>query len=239
MQAKDLMISEGAQKRLIITIDGPVGAGKSTVAKMLAKRLGYRYVDSGAMYRGIACAALKENVDLEDKETLSSLIPKMRIEFSQGGLEMKTYLRDRDISEEIRSPEVSQASSRISVLKEVRDRLVALQRQIGEELDGGVVMEGRDIGTVVFPGADIKFFLDGSPEERARRRHEELAGAGVDSDLTKTMQEIQIRDERDRGRILSPLKPAVDSIVIDSTNLSVEEVVNVMLGKIEERLGVP
>ena len=224
------------RRELIVSIDGPVGAGKSTVARILAKKLGYQYIDSGAMYRAVASVALREGIDLNDEGALSSLINRMKIEFREEEGKMRTYLWDEDISDEIRSPEASQASSRISVLQEVRKRLVALQRQVGEKCDGGVVMEGRDIGTVVFPDADIKFFLDGSPEERARRRHQELMGAGVRMDLSETMREIRIRDERDRQRALSPLRPAEDCIVIDSTELEVEQVVNLMLDKIRGRL---
>jgi cytidylate kinase len=227
----------GTEKReLIVSIDGPVGAGKSTVARILAKKLGYQYIDSGAMYRAVACAAFREGIDLNDESALSFLINRMKIEFREAHGKMRTYLWDEDISDEIRSPEASQASSRISVLPEVRRRLVALQRQMGEQSDGGVVMEGRDIGTVVFPDADIKFFLDGSPEERARRKHQELRSVGVHTDLSETMREITIRDERDRQRALSPLRPAEDCMVIDSTELEVEQVVHLMLDKIRGRL---
>jgi cytidylate kinase len=224
------------RRDLIVSIDGPVGAGKSTVARILAKKLGYQYIDSGAMYRAVACAALREGIALYDESALSSLINQIKIEFGEEEGKMRTYLWGEDISDEIRSPEVSQASSRISVLPEVRKRLVALQRQMGEKSDGGVVMEGRDIGTVVFPDADIKFFLDGSPEERARRKHQDLRGTGVHTDLSETMREITVRDERDRHRAVSPLRPAENCIVIDSTELEVEQVVNLMLHEIRGRL---
>ena len=228
-------VPDRARRGFIVSVDGPVGAGKSTVARILAKKLGYQYIDSGAMYRAVACAALREGIDLDDESALSSLVDRTRIEFREEGGKMKTYLWGQDISDEIRSPQASQASSRISVLREVRKRLVALQRQMGENSEGGVVMEGRDIGTVVFPDADIKFFLDGSPEERARRRHQELMRAGVRMDLSETMREIQIRDERDRQREVSPLKAAEDCMVIDSTDLDVEQVVSLMLDKIHGR----
>jgi CMP/dCMP kinase len=231
--------SAGATHRvrrgLIITIDGPVGAGKSTVARALAKKLGYRYVDSGAMYRAVAVAAIQERIDLTDEEALCSMIDRTRIAFRERGGRSKTCLGGEDISEEIRSPQASQASSMISVLPGVRRRLVAMQRRMGERKDSGVVMEGRDIGTVVFPDADMKFFLDGSPEERARRRHQELVAAGVGSALAETMREIRIRDERDRRRTLSPLRPAADCIVIDSTNLDAEQVVNLMIERVRDK----
>lgn len=224
------------KKRLIISIDGPVGAGKSTVARILAKKLGYQYVDSGAMYRAVAYAALRQGIDLDDESALSSLIDRVEIEFGEERGKMRTYLWGQDISDEIRSPQASQASSRISVLREVRRRLVGLQREMGKKSEDGVIMEGRDIGTVVFPDADIKFFLDGSLEERARRRYQELENAGIHTDLRETLREIGIRDERDRKRELSPLRPAGDCIVIDSTNIEVDQVVHLMLEKIHDRL---
>jgi cytidylate kinase len=220
----------------IITIDGPVGSGKSVVGRILAQRLGYRYVDSGAMYRAVAYEALRRGIALEDEDALSSLIEEAKIEFAEEKGRIKTYIRKRDVSEEIRTPGVGQASSRISTLRRVREKLVALQRQMGIESEIGVIMEGRDIGTVVFPDADIKFFLESSLEERARRRHHDLVGIGLDLDFAETLRDVQARDERDTQRELSPLKPAVDSIRIDSTHMDMEEVVEFMLREIKDRL---
>lgn len=225
------------KRALIIAIDGPVGAGKSSVAKLLARRLGYEYIDSGAMYRGVACEALRQGVDLKDEAALSSLIDQTTIQFRPEGEETKTYISGRDISQQIRSPQASQASSIISTLQGVRKRLVALQRQMGKGTQVGVVMEGRDIGTVVFPDADIKFFLNSSLEERARRRHRDLLSLGIDIGFLETMKEIEIRDERDRQREWSPMTPAEDSILIDSTHLSIEEVVDLMLERIRLKFG--
>jgi cytidylate kinase len=220
----------------IITIDGPVGAGKSAVGKMLAQRLGYRYIDSGAMYRAVACEALRRGIALEDEDALSGLIEEAEIEFTEEKGRIKIYICERDISEEIRTPGVGQASSRISTLRKVREKLVALQRQMGIESEIGVIMEGRDIGTVVFPDADIKFFLESSLEERARRRHNDLMGIGLDLDFAETLRDVQARDERDTQRELSPLKPSADSIRIDSTHMDMEEVVEFMLREIKDRL---
>jgi len=225
------------KRALIIAIDGPVGAGKSSVAKLLARRLGYEYIDSGAMYRAVACEALRQGVDLKDEAALSSLIDQTTIQFRPEGEETKTYISGRDISQQIRSPQASQASSIISTLQGVRKRLVALQRQMGKGTQVGVVMEGRDIGTVVFPDADIKFFLNSSLEERARRRHRDLLSLGIDIGFLETMKEIEIRDERDRQREWSPMTPAEDSILIDSTHLSIEEVVDLMLERIRLKFG--
>ena len=229
-------ISSSTRKPLIITIDGPVGAGKSSVAKLLAQKLGYRYIDSGAMYRAVACEALCQGINLGDEEALSSLIDEAQIEFREEAGKTKTYICGRDVSDEIRSPQVSQTSSKISTLGEVRRRLVALQRQMGKRSRTGLVMEGRDMGTVVFPDANVKFFLDGSLEERARRRYNDLLHNCIEISLEETMREIQIRDERDSQRELSPLKRSEDCISIDSTQLGVEEVVDLMLDKIRGRL---
>ncbi|MDH7500452.1 MAG: (d)CMP kinase [candidate division NC10 bacterium] len=225
------------KRALIVAIDGPVGAGKSSVAKLLARRLGYDYVDSGAMYRAVACEALGRGIDLRDEVTLSSLIDQASIQFKQEGDDTRIYIAGKDISQQIRTPQASQASSIISTLKGVRERLVALQRRMGKESRRGMVMEGRDIGTVVFPDADIKFFLDSSLEERTRRRHKDLLALGIPMGFPETLEEIQIRDERDRQRECSPLRPADDSILVDSTHLSIEEVVDLMLKRIRSQLG--
>jgi cytidylate kinase len=221
---------------LIISIDGPVGAGKSSVAKMLAQRLGYAYIDSGAMYRAVAWEALRQGIDLEDEAALSSLIDATKIDFREGGGNTRTYIGGRDVSDEIRSPEASQASSIISTFEGVRKRLVAMQREMGRRNERGAVIEGRDIGTVVFPDADIKFYLDSSIAERAKRRQMDLLRSGVTVDLSETVREIQIRDDRDSQRRLSPLKPAADSTLIDSTRLKLEEVVDLMLNRIRSAL---
>lgn len=224
-----------AAKRLIITIDGPVGAGKSSVAKMLSKRLGYLYIDSGAMYRAVAWEALRQGIDLEDEEAISDMIDGMEMEFEETEGKMKTLVWGHDITHEIRSPQTSQASSLISTLAKVRGKLVALQRRLGELSKTGIVMEGRDIGTVVFPDADIKFYLDGSLEERAKRRQGDLRNLGIELDLYKVIREVQTRDERDREREISPLKPAQGCTTIDSTHMDMEMVVETMMRMIRKK----
>ena len=221
-------------KRLVIAMDGPSGTGKSAVAQRLAARLCYSYVESGAMYRAVALLALETGADLHDGEALGRLAAVADIRFvPQGGTGNRLFLGSRDVTEAVRSPEVTQASSQVSVHAAVRTELVARQRALGRE--GGVVMEGRDIGTKVFPDADLKIFLDASPEVRSERRFRDLAGAGG---ITKARvsQEIEERDRRDRERELSPLVPAEDSIYIDTTRLTVEEVVERILRLVEGRV---
>ena len=220
-------------KRLVIAMDGPSGTGKSAVARRLAARLGYSYVESGAMYRAVAWLALETGAALHDGEALGRLAASADIRFETKGSGNRLFLGSRDITEAVRSPEVTQASSQVSVHAAVRTELVARQRALGRE--GGVVMEGRDIGTKVFPDADLKIFLDASPEVRSERRFRDLAGAGG---ITKARvsQEIEERDRRDRERELSPLVPAEDSIYIDTTHLTVEEVVERILRLVEGRV---
>jgi cytidylate kinase len=188
------------------------------------------------MYRAVAWEALRQGIDLEDEAALSSLIDATKIDFREGGGNTRTYIGGRDVSDEIRSPEASQASSIISTFEGVRKRLVAMQREMGRRNERGAVIEGRDIGTVVFPDADIKFYLDSSIAERAKRRQMDLLRSGVTVDLSETVREIQIRDDRDSQRRLSPLKPAADSTLIDSTRLKLEEVVDLMLNRIRSAL---
>jgi cytidylate kinase len=188
------------------------------------------------MYRAVAWEALRQGIDLEDEAALSSLIDATKIDFREGGGNTRTYIGGRDVSDEIRSPEASQASSIISTFEGVRKRLVAMQREMGRRNERGAVIEGRDIGTVVFPDADIKFYLDSSIAERAKRRQMDLLRSGVTVDLSETVREFQIRDDRDSQRRLSPLKPAADSTLIDSTRLKLEEVVDLMLNRIRSAL---
>ncbi len=203
-------------KKLTIAIDGPSGAGKSTVAKRLAKELGYTYMDTGAMYRAFALKARRDGVDLNDEE-------KARV-----------LLDGRDVSAEIRTPELSQSASRISALGPVRERMVELQRALGER--GGVVAEGRDIGTVVFPGAEVKVFLTAGPEERAQRRFAELRDQGKEVSLDETLEEMKVRDRRDQERSLAPLRKADDAIAIDSTSQGVDEVMERIMREIKKKI---
>jgi cytidylate kinase len=220
--------------RPIIAIDGPVGAGKSTVAERLARALGFEYVNSGAMYRAVAVAARAAGIDADDPEAerkLDQLLAGTRIDFSDG----RVSLDGRDITAEIGSPEIGESASRLSTLRVVRERMRDLQRAAGAR--GGVVMEGRDIGTAVFPDAEFKFFLDASPEVRAERRWRELAARGVKITREEVLAQLLERDRRDRERELAPLIPAPDAIVIDASRLGVDEVVALMAQHIKARGG--
>ena len=220
-------------KRWIIAIDGPSGAGKSTVAKLLAKRLGYVVLDTGAMYRAVAFRAKQTGLCLEDEESLSRLASSLRVTFLTRNEELRVLCDGEDITEAIRSPDMSSLASDISKREGVRNALVRMQREMGRV--GGVILEGRDIGTVVFPDADVKFYLDADAEERARRRTEELIGKGVKVTFQETLEDVIRRDRSDMTRAISPLRKAKDAVVIDSTHLSAEEVVENMIHLIHQK----
>jgi len=219
--------------KLIIAIDGPSGAGKSTLAKLLAQRLGYVNLDTGAMYRSVALTACKRSVSVADAVALEKLALTLNIEFIREGGKEHVLLDGEDITAAIRTPEISLLTSRISSLPEVRRAMVRLQRQLAG--DGGVVLEGRDIGTVVFPDADVKFFLSASARERGMRRFEELKNKGMNIDLEQTIAEVVARDEADSSREHAPLVKADDAIEIDSTDISVEQVLQLMLKAIQAK----
>ena len=221
-------------RRIIIAIDGPSGSGKSTVGRRLAEGLGYRYLDTGAMYRVAALKAKELSIDINDEGNLAKVCSNMEIVFVQDGNEIKTFCNGKDVSEAIRKPEISALASEISTKKAVRGTLVEMQRMMGA--GGGVVSEGRDIGTVVFSGAELKFLLDSTPEERGRRRFKELMEKGIRVSLEETIGEMRRRDQRDRRRRLSPLRKAADALVIDSTHMSIEEVVERMLKEARRRI---
>lgn len=225
-----------AAGRLIIAIDGPSGAGKSTITRRLADRLGYLYIDTGAMYRAVALAVERAGCDADDEACLAALCAGTSIAFARTDGCCRVLLNGEDVSEEIRTPEISLLTSRISAKKTVRAMLLKNQRQLGA--DGGVILEGRDIGTVVFPDADVKFYLSASAEERGRRRYLELKAKGVDVSLETTIAEVIQRDEQDSSREHAPLRQADDAVVIDSTAISIDEVVALMEEKISERLDV-
>jgi len=223
-----------SRRRGIIAIDGPAGSGKSTVGRLLARRLGYLYLDTGAMYRALAWKALRLGVSLEDVEALTRLAESSRITLSGDPENMRVRIDDRDVTEAIRSPEISRAASLIATIPGVRRAIVAAQREMGRK--GGVVLEGRDTGTVVFPDADVKFFLDARPEVRARRRQEQERALGREVSFEETLRETLERDRRDQEREASPLRRAEDAIPLDSSDMSVEEVVERMLEIIRRRL---
>lgn len=220
-------VEPSKRRRLTIAIDGPSGAGKSTVAKSLAKRLGYVYIDTGAMYRSVALRAKERGVSPENKLALSQLASSLHITFVTDGQKTHVLCDGQDVTEAIRTPEMSRLASTISKQKELRDRLVQKQREMGKE--GGVILEGRDIGTVVFPNADIKFYLDAVGEERVKRRYLEMVEKGMKVDFKETQEELMQRDHHDMHRDHSPLKKAEDAIFIDTTHQSVKEVVEEMV----------
>ena len=218
----------------VIAIDGPVSAGKSTVARRLAEALGFEYVNTGAMYRAVAVAARAAGIgdgDPDAEKRLDALLSKSRIDFSGGCI----MLDGRDIGAAVGEPEIGESASRLSALGAVRARMRELQRAAGAR--GGVVMEGRDIGTAIFPDAEFKFFLDASAEVRAERRYKELAARGVAITREEVLAQLRERDRRDRGRELAPLKAAPDAIAVDASRMSVEEIVALMVRRVSARVG--
>jgi cytidylate kinase len=216
-------------KSLIIAIDGPVGSGKSTLARRVAELMGYVYIDTGAMYRAVALKALRRGVeiDLGHADSLEALARDTRIDLRARDGGQRVFLDGEDVTASIRTPEVAQASSKIAVIPGVRHVLVAEQRRAGQQ--GGVVMEGRDIGSVVFPDAQLKIFLTASPEVRAERRWREHQQKGDAIDLRRTLDEVHERDRRDEERASSPLVRAADAVVVDSTAMEPEEVARLVV----------
>jgi CMP/dCMP kinase len=217
----------GKMKNLIIAIDGPVGSGKSTLARRVADLMGYVYIDTGAMYRALALKAVRRGLGFDRDSDLETLARGTRIDLKALDGTQQVFLDGEDVTTAIRTPEVSQAASKIAVVSGVRHVLVAEQRRAGQQ--GGVVMEGRDIGSVVFPDADLKIFLTASPEVRAERRYREHQQKGDSVDLARTLVEIHERDQRDRERTTSPLVRAPDAVVVDSTAMEAEEVARLVV----------
>jgi len=213
--------------KLIIAIDGPVGSGKSTLARRVAALMGYVYIDTGAMYRAVALKALRRGVALDAGEQLAALASDTRIDLRAEDGGQRVFLDGEDVTAAIRTPEVSQAASKVAVIEGVRRVLVAEQRRAGAQ--GGVVMEGRDIGSVVFPDAQLKIFLTASPEIRAERRWREHQQKGDIIDLPRTLDEVHERDRRDSGRASSPLVRAKDAVLVDSTAMYPEEVARLVV----------
>ncbi len=220
---------------MIIAIDGPAGAGKTTISKALAARLGYTYIDTGALYRGFALKAQREGVDINDDARLKKMCDEISLYFKNDDGELRLYLDGADVTKEIREPQMSMMASDISARPMVREALLHVQRELGRERK--VILEGRDIGTVVFPEADCKFYLDASVEERARRRHKDFVKAGKEVAIEKLIEDIKQRDHNDSSRKHAPLMQADDAIHIDSTNFSFDEVIDQLVTIIKNKQG--
>lgn len=226
------------ERKDIVTIDGPSGAGKSTISKLLAAELHYTYLDTGAMYRVVGLQVERSGFDLEaenGREKLVQLLATLEMTMAPGeeGQETRVFLHGEDVSDAIRTPEMAMVASRVSAEPEVRKKLTEMQRAIGQ--NGAIVAEGRDMGTIVFPEASYKFFLDATPAERAKRRQQQLMEQGQRVEYGELLTQIQKRDRDDSSRALAPLKPAPDAVVIDSSEMSIDEVVFFMLKTVHEK----
>ncbi|PLX48053.1 MAG: (d)CMP kinase [Desulfobulbaceae bacterium] len=226
------------ERKDIVTIDGPSGAGKSTISKLLAAELHYTYLDTGAMYRVVGLQVERSGFDLEaenGREKLVQLLATLEMTMAPGeeGQKTRVFLHGEDVSDAIRTPEMAMVASRVSAEPEVRKKLTEMQRAIGQ--NGAIVAEGRDMGTIVFPEASYKFFLDATPAERAKRRQQQLMEQGQRVEYGELLTQIQKRDRDDSSRALAPLKPAPDAVVIDSSEMSIDEVVSFMLKTVHEK----
>ncbi|HEX7504904.1 MAG TPA: (d)CMP kinase [Syntrophales bacterium] len=220
-------------KKYVVTVDGPAGSGKSTVGRLLAQKLSYIYLDTGALYRALALKVRMANLSPDNREKIAALCGSTTIALCERDRATRIQLDGKDVTELIRTPEISMLASTISALPEVRDALLSVQRDSARE--GGVVAEGRDMGTVVFPGADVKFYLTASPEERSRRRWLELKNRGHEVNLEEVLRDVVQRDRQDSEREIAPLRPSDDGVLIDSTGKNIDEVVVEMLGAVRRR----
>lgn len=218
---------------ITIAIDGPGSSGKGTVARAVARALGYAYVDTGAMYRSVALLGLERGLNIEDEDQMASLARSLDIRFTWDGDVLRVALADQDVTRAIRAEAVGQGASQVSALPAVRQALLDRQRELAAA--GGVVMDGRDIGTVVLPDAQLKVFLDADLDERARRRHEEILRRGETTPFEVVRSELHTRDERDRGRTVAPLRPAQDAVIVDSTEMTIRQAVDRVLSLAQER----
>jgi len=214
----------------IVTIDGPTGAGKSTVGKLLAERIGYTYLDTGAMYRVVALETKRSGIDPEAETALADLCSRIDISFKRES-GMRVYSSGRDVTEEIRTPEISMLASRVSAKACVREALVRMQQACGRQ--GKIVADGRDAGTVIFPAARFKFFLDAAPDVRSQRRYKELIDKNLKVDYSDVHREMLQRDQDDSSRSIAPLKPAADAVIINTTRMTIEDVVQELVQAID------
>jgi len=218
----------------LITIDGPSGSGKGTVCHILAKKLNWHLLDSGALYRILAFAALQEKISLDNQSKLAELALNLDVSFKSNGVGVDTLLAGENVGDKLRTETVAQAASQVAAIQEVRDALLARQKAFRQA--PGLIADGRDMGTVVFPDAAVKVFLDASAEERAQRRFNQLQDKGFNVSIAQILSEIKERDFRDRNRAVAPLRPADDALVIDSTSLTIAEVVDQVLELVEKKL---
>ena len=214
---------------MVIAIDGPAGSGKGTVTELLAKELNFTKIDTGAMYRAITWEVIQKKVSLEDIEKIKEILCNSKIEFQKE----RVFLNQREITNEIRTKEVSNLVSQVSHIVEVRNAMVKLQREMGENRD--IIMEGRDIGTNVFPHAEVKIYLDASPEERARRRYEQNLEKGISTTYEEVLENVKFRDHNDKTSNVGPLRIAEDAVIVDSTDLTIEEVVETIKKIVEKK----
>ena len=219
----------------VMTIDGPSGAGKGTLCQLLAEKLGWHLLDSGAIYRVLSLAALHHDVELDSEASLVPLAANLDVQFQVEGDLVKVILEGEDVSRTIRTEEVGNAASKIAAFPRVREALLRRQRAFRQA--PGLIADGRDMGTVVFPEAEVKIFLDASAEERAQRRYKQLQDKGFDVNFERLLTEIRERDDRDRNRAVAPLKPAEDALVVDSTSMTIDEVLATVLAYAEQQLG--
>ncbi|MBR6741862.1 MAG: (d)CMP kinase [Clostridia bacterium] len=221
------------KKTLKIAIDGPSGAGKSSLAKGVAKKLGLIYVDTGALYRAVGLFAIRRGVAAEDKDGIIALLPSLKVEMTNEGGVQRVYLCGEDVSDKIRTPEVSHYASSVSAVPEVRKFLFSLQREIADKCD--VIMDGRDIGTVILPDADLKVFLTASAEARAKRRYLELTEKGIKTSVEELIAQQNERDARDSGRDVAPLTPADDAVLLDNSGIDLEKTIDEVIRFAKEK----
>ncbi len=221
-------------ENIVITVDGPSGAGKGTLCHALADKLGFDFLDSGAIYRILALAALKQQIDFEDETALAELGRRLEVKFVPQGNEVQVILDGENVGDQIRTAQAGQNASKIAIYPKVREALLQRQRDFSSEK--GLIADGRDMGTIVFPHAQIKFFLDASAEERTKRRVKQLQEKGFNANFDEILAEIKERDFRDRNRPIAPLVPAKDAVILDSTHLSIEDVIQQALEHIAQKL---